>query len=146
MKTSLKISFVGFLMVAVVLAGNGIMYLLATKVMPYHLTAMGSSWENLAPGIQVMVLNFMKAAGAGMLTTSIAILFLLFIPFRRGESWSRWVLLVISLNEIILIMFRVIDVSSRTPANPPLIPYIVIGVVALISFILSIGMNKQVKN
>lgn len=142
---SLKISFVGFLLVALYLGWNGILYVTATKIMSYHQEAMGVPWDNLTPGIQVMSLNFMKAAGAGMLTASIAILFLLFIPFRRGEIWSRWALLIISLNEIILIMLRVIDVSSRAPANPPLIPYVVIGVVVLISFILSIGMKKPIE-
>ena len=143
MKIRIKISFVGYLLVALVESGNGIMYLLASKIMPYHLTAMGSSWENLSPGIQIMSLNFMKAAGTGFLTTGIAMLFLLLIPFRKGEPWANWALLIISLNEILNIMLRTLEVSAKTSSNPPLFIPIITGTVVVISFLLSLGVNKN---
>ncbi len=140
-----KISFIGFILVALGLATNGIIYLLADKIMPYHLVAMGSSWENLPRGIQIMSLNFMQSAGAGFLTTSIALLFLLWFPFRQGELWARWAILIIALNEILLVTFRVIDVGTNTPAKPPFSLLIIIIAITIISFILSFCNCKNKK-
>lgn len=141
----LKIAFGGYSFIAAMLGGNGIAYLMANKVMPYHLIAMGSTWEQLDRGVQVMSLNFMKAAGAGMLTTSIAMIFLLLKPFKAGETWARWALLVISLSEILLITLRIMNVRANTTAEPPLIPNIVMGVVAIVSFILPMVVEKSNK-
>jgi len=140
-----KISFIGFLLVSIGLGACGILYLLANKIMPFHAVAMGSSWEKLTPGIQIMSLNFMKAEGTGFLTTSIAILFLLFKPFRKGEAWSSWAILVIALNEIILILFRIIDVNTKTPARLPIIPFIIMAGIVLISFTLYFITNQKNK-
>lgn len=40
-----KFSFIGYLVVALIMGANGIIYLLANKVMPYHTAAMGYSWD-----------------------------------------------------------------------------------------------------
>ena len=145
MKTRIKMAFAGYLVVALAFAVLGVWYLLSTQIMPYHLAAMGSSWENLSPGMQNMSLNFMKSAAAGFLTTSIAMLFLLFIPFRKGEAWSSWALLTISMNEFLIIISRMIDVTINTSGKPFLTPFIIIGIIAVISFLLSSGMDKKNK-
>ena len=80
------ISFIGFLIIAIMLGVSGIFYILAKQIMPYHLTAMESSWKDLSPGKQIMSLSFMKCAGGGFLTTSIIIIFLLLFPFKNGET------------------------------------------------------------
>lgn len=141
-----KKSFIGFLLVSIGLGACGVSYLLANKIMPFHAAAMGVSWEKLTPGIQIMSLNFMKAEGIGFLTTSIAILFLLFKPFRKGETWSSWAILAISLNEIVLILFRIIDVNSKTPARLPIIPFITMACIVLISFVLSFMTDRKSSN
>jgi hypothetical protein len=145
MKISIKIAFVGYLLVALLFALNGIVYLVANQVMPYHQEAMGGSWNSFSTGVQVMSLNFMKAAGAGMITTSISILFLLFIPFKKGEVWSSWAIFIIAMNEIILIFLRVIDVRSKTPGKPDFIFLIIEGFIIIVCFIISLfGMKKNI--
>lgn len=117
MNIALKISFSGYLLVAIMLTFTGIKYLFASRIMPYHLKAMESNWDNLTFGVKVMSLNFMKVASAGFLTTSIIIFFLLFFPFQSREIWSVWALSLVSLNEVIILLSRLIDISRKTPSK-----------------------------
>ena len=136
------ISFFGFLTVALILAVNGIVYFIAGRIMPYHLIAMETSWEKLSSGIQLMSLSFMKSAGAGFITTSIAMLFILFFPFRKNELWSYWALLLIPLNELCLVSSRIIIIRVNSLATPPIIPFIILIILAILSFIFAIKSMK----
>lgn len=138
-----KIAFGGFASVAFALTGAGTIYLLADRIMPYHLAAMESSWENLPNGIQVMSLNFMKSAGAGMITVGIGMMFLLMIPFRKGKAWSRWALLWMSLAEVLMILSFTRDVITKTAGGPSLTPLIAMAVVSVISFLLSVRVENK---
>jgi hypothetical protein len=137
-----KLSFTGYLLVASIMGANGIIYLFADKVMPYHAIAMGYSWDELAPGIQIMSLNFMKAAGTGFLTTSIALLFLLFFPFRKAETWSYWAIFIVATNQVVLILIRVVEILTKTQGRPPLLPQIIMAIIILICFALSLLSKK----
>lgn len=131
------VSFIGFLIIAVILGGIGIAYVLAKQIMPYHLTAMESSWDDLSPGKQIMSLSFMQCAGGGFLTTSIAIIFLLLFPFKNGEIWSYWALLIISLNELCIVASRVATVRKNTSARPPVLLFIILIAISLFSFFIT---------
>lgn len=112
--------------------------------MQYHVAAMEvSTWDNLPSGVQIMSLNFMKAAGAGFLTAAIAVLFFLFIPFRKGEPWAKWALLAVSLNEMGLVLVRVLNVRLNTPAEPPLVPFIALIGIAVLGFLFSLGATRK---
>ena len=145
MNLTSKIAFGCYLLVALVVAGIGIRYLLASQIMPYHAAAMDSTWENLAPGVQSMSLNFMKSAGIGFLSTAIAVFMLLLFPFRKDELWARWALVTVSLTELILITFRVVDVRMNTAAEPPLVPFIVLIGLAVMGFLLSLRNNDNMQ-
>lgn len=138
-----KFSFIGFLIIAVFLAGNGVLYLFSSEIMPYHQTAMGIEWSKLSIGEQIMSLSFMKSAAAGFLTTSIAMLFLLFIPFRKNERWSVWALFIISFVEVSIILSRIVTIRMNTLANPPIIPFILLLIFSIISFIVSIRVKER---
>ncbi|MCP4022587.1 MAG: hypothetical protein GY729_12160 [Desulfobacteraceae bacterium] len=103
--------------------------------MGYHQIAMGVSWENLSVGMQTMTLNFMRAAGLGFLLTGIAILFLLWVPFRKGEGWAKWALVSIGLTQSLIMTIIVNSVRTHTPATPPLIPIALIGILSVIGFL-----------
>jgi hypothetical protein len=135
-------SLCGFALVALNWLTFGILYTFASRIMPYHLQAMGSDWEGLAPGIRVMSLNFMKSAAAGFLSSATAVGFLLLFPFRRREPWSVWALAAVTFLELFIVLFRTINVKRNTGAKVPLRPQIVFSVIAVISFGLGIiGMN-----
>lgn len=136
------IAFAGYLLAALEFAGLGLWYLLAKRIMPYHLAAMQTGWEEMTPGLRSMSLNFMKSAGAGFLVTALAALILLFIPYRRGEAWANWALAAVLLGEFGLILFRMIDVAATTPGRPVFLPFAVLGILTLASFLLSLPAGR----
>lgn len=133
-----NVSFIGFLLIGIFLAGNGILYISAGKIMSYHQIAMGKEWEQLTEGEKIMSLSFMKSAGAGFLSTSASIIFLLFVPFQAGEKWSLVAILTICIINIGIVLSRIVIIRKKTVAKPPMLPFIVLLVLAGISFIISI--------
>ena len=111
-----KISGFGFLLIALGLCTNGIVFLLAKEIMPYHQAAMGIP---------------------GFLTTGVSILLLLFSPFRKNERWADWAITIIALTEIVLMVARTINVADNTPANPPVIPLAGAAILVIVFFILT---------
>ena len=74
-----KIAFTIYLAICLLGFAFGIAYLACKTVMPYHHQAIGIDWEDLRPGLQVMLKNF---AGAGFITGSLSCLIMLLIPFK----------------------------------------------------------------
>ena len=101
-----KIAFGCYGVVILIVALIGLRFLFASKIMLYHSVTMGTCWENITPGMQIMSLNFMKAAGTGFISTAIAASFLLFIPFKDGNLWSKWAIPMTLLNQLVLILVR----------------------------------------
>ena len=90
MKIATKIAFGGYLIIAIAAVASGLRYLFASQIMPYHLAAMGSTWENLSSGAQVMTLNFMQSAGVHLFRETNPDLLMLFekadlacLPIKR---------------------------------------------------------------
>ena len=115
-----RIAFYLFSAVAIVLFATAIRFLMSDTIMPYHQVAMGDIWVNFEPGVQVMTLNFMRAAGLGFLVASVSAFILLFIPFRKGERWARHALTAVLLTHLIPMVFIVNQVRTSTAAEPPL--------------------------
>jgi len=95
--TTYKASFLCYLLTGLVLVGFGVRYFLAAELTPYHAAALGQSLATMSPNHQVTFVTLYRAVGTGMLSTAVAFGFLLFIPFRRGEVWSRWALTAVGL-------------------------------------------------
>ncbi|PKR89971.1 hypothetical protein CXZ10_07275 [Pleomorphomonas diazotrophica] len=138
MRLLFRLAFVGYALAILQFAGIGIVFLMSDRLMPYHLAAMGTQWEAMAPGMQTMSLDFMKSAGAGFLMVAVAATFLLIIPYRRGEAWANWALAAILLGEFGLILSRMIDVATNTPGRPVFGPFVALGAITLASFLLSL--------
>jgi hypothetical protein len=97
MSTPYKASFACYLLTGIVLAGFGVRYFLAAELTPYHAAALGQSLAAMTPNQQVTFVTLYRAVGAGMLSTAVAFGFMLFIPFRRGDAWSRWAMTAVGL-------------------------------------------------
>jgi len=70
----------------------------AEEIMPYHQRVLGTTWDQLDPNLQALLLTFVHATGASYLVGAVAMWFLLLIPFRRGEAWSLWAIPVIGVG------------------------------------------------
>ena len=75
---------------------QGIRYLGATELMPYHLAVLDTAWEGLGPETQTLMLGLLKGFGAGSFGVGLAILLLALLPLRAGRTWARWAVFVVA--------------------------------------------------
>lgn len=145
MNLNQRISFGLFLVIAMLMIATGMTYLTAPTLMPYHLDAIQSSWNELSVGMQTMSINFMKSVSAGFLSSGLAVLVLLFLPFRKGERWAAYAISALVFTQVGIISLRTYDVAVNTAASPPLLPLILVLVVTTISFALAIFSHQSRK-
>lgn len=142
MDFKLRLDVIGFVLVGVVLFSLGIVYTFSSKIMPYHQEAMGSTWDNLSSGSQVMTINFMRSAAAGFLAYGFFTIVIAVIPLRNGADWAGTVLFIGLILEVLNVTYRTYSVSIKTVANPPLGPLIVVLILGTISYIFSFYYNR----
>lgn len=137
MESRIKVAFVCFLLGFIISGVFGLVYIFSPKFMPYHAVAIGTDWESLAPAYRILFLALMKSAGAGFLATTIAGLFILFIPFRSGSPWARWAILITALAVAIPTAYAALTTKWGTPASPPWFAPLSGIILALVGFFLS---------
>jgi len=130
-----KVSFTCFALVGALELLTAVRFLSASRIMDYHQVAMGAAWDALALGVQVMTLNFMRAAGLGFLLTGIAFVFLLVFPFRHGHAWTRWALACFGVVQSVVMGWIIISVRTHTPAVPPLAPFVATAILSITGFL-----------
>ena len=130
-----KIGSWGFYAIATVFLLVGIRYLLAGKVMPFHLAAMEQKWAAFSSGQQLMLLNFMKAAGLGFFTTGTA-LFLLLRIWKKGNPFAGTALFSITQLFLTGMNILVFMVKTGTAGNPPFIPFLALWTLSPIFYLL----------
>jgi len=133
-----KIAFVCYLLVSLLLMGFGARYYFWNELMPYHLAGLAVPWESLPETVRFMFLEFMHGVGAGFMTISLAMLTILFIPFRRGECWANWTLPILGLTVLGLLANMLCRIIENTPANPPITTIAVAAGVIVLGAILTI--------
>jgi hypothetical protein len=138
MSTLTLISFISYSCVALVSILFGLIYLLRNQFMPYHAEALSLSWSELEENMQVLILALMRAVGGGFLATGLAILVLLIIPFKTGNTWSIYTIPAISLCISIGTLYATLLVKTKTPGKPPIVLSILALALTIIGFIFSI--------
>ena len=119
MSTPYKASFICYLLTGLVLAGFGVRYFLAAELTPYHAAALDQSLAAMSQNQQITFITLYRAVGTGMLSTAVAFGFLLFIPFRRGERWSRWAMTAAGLCFAGLSIYFTLAFKAATGFDPP---------------------------
>ena len=119
MSTRIKMAFACYLLVGLAAMVIGLRYILSSQIMPYHQEVIGVNWGDLSPRMQKMFLALLHGFGMGRFLSGLSVLILLFIPFRRGEVWSRWALPVLCLPGQIAILFGALDLHLSTHASTP---------------------------
>jgi len=106
----------------------GVLYLSREVAMPYHLDALGTTWDALDPRFQILYLGLLKGVGAGYLATGISCLLMVAVPLRRGANWAGWAPTVVTLTAMIPLAGIILYLRANTVAEPPLVfPLVVIG-------------------
>ena len=98
---------------------QGSLYLTTQKFMPYHADALSVTWEELPPHYQGFVLGVIRGMGAGSVAVSLALLIMLFIPFRRDDRWSLWAIPLIGTIFTLITAYAAYTIDTRTPASTP---------------------------
>jgi len=143
MSIKTKISFYCYLLLAILCAGMSSFYILTSRILPYHEEVLGVSWDALQPGFQLLLISFVKGGGALALASTIALLIMLFIPFRRGERWARWAIPAFQLPSLIALNYAPINIAIKTSAHPPLIIFFIGDLLFLAGFIFSLDFGKS---
>jgi hypothetical protein len=135
--TKTRIAFVCYAVATLGLAAAGARYVSAPQIMYYHEQATGAPWADLAPGVQTMLLGFMKGDGVGMLATALAMALLLLIPFRRGERWARWGIAAVGLAWFLPTLYLAWTLAGATGAATPWPPVLFVVVLLALGLLLS---------
>lgn len=87
----------------------------------------------------------LRGAGMAGLMTGLSIGILLFIPFRRGETWSRWAITALGLVSLAPALYYTLRLNLSTGASTPWIPSLFLIVFLVLGFLLSNDIGKPNK-
>jgi hypothetical protein len=102
----------------------GVRYMRREAYLPYHAAVAGKSWNELDPGVQVIILGMLKIIGGGFATLGVTLLWLCFALYE-GARWAPWAILTISAVELgpmlyVAIRLRAFRPDAQTPVRPTL--------------------------
>ena len=143
---AMKISFWLYAFTTIASLLIGLLYASRQQIMPYHLSALETSWEDLEPSYQVLFKALLNGGGFYGIASSLFMLVLLLIPFRKGETWAGYSIGLIGLVGALPLTYIVYTVKTHTAGNPPLsvmVILVLLMIAGLISFI--IGQRNEQK-
>lgn len=145
MSIKTKIAFCCYLIIAISALVMGLVYNTSSEIMPYHKLALGMKWDDLEPNLRLLLLALLRGAGVGGLITGLSIGILLFIPFRRGETWSRWAITALGLVSLTPALYYTLSLKFSTGASTPWIPSLFLIVFLILGFLLSNNLGMPIK-
>ncbi|MFO7932393.1 MAG: hypothetical protein ACQETG_00405 [Thermodesulfobacteriota bacterium] len=138
-----RIAFGIYLVVALAFLVFAIVYLTCQSFMPYHQQAAGMNWDQISPGMQVLIQALMKMTAAGFFVISFSMLILLFIPFRRGQQWAHRAIALLGLIWSGMSLYVTSVVAVKTQASPPWHAAAAGAALIITAFIISPGSGKK---
>ena len=142
MTTRYKSAFACYLLTTIVLAAFGVRYFFATELTPYHAAALGQSISAMPANHQITFVTLYRAVGTGMLSTALAMAFLLFYPFQRAEIWARWALTAVGLCFAGLTAYSTLAFKAATGIASPWPAAVGVTVLIVIAHALASGKAK----
>ena len=130
----LDLALAAVLLVALAGILFGVRYMRREEYLPYHAAVAGKSWNELDPGVQVVVLGMLKIVGAGFVTLGVTLLWLCF-ALHEGARWAPWAILTVSAVALgpmlyVALKLRAFRPESKTPVRPTaaMVLLIIVGV------------------
>ncbi len=143
MNTKMKLAAFCYLSNAVVFLFIGLAFVFGREFFPFHSDVIQTQWSDLDISAQTLYLGMMRTEGAGFLASAVAIAFLFFIPFRRGEEWSYWAMSAVGIVEHLPTLVATFHVSMSTAASPPWPLTLALIVLLIVGLILSVNGSQQ---
>jgi len=116
----------------------GLVYAFRSRIMPYHLEALETDWEDIEPKSRFMLKVLFNGGGFFGLSTGLFMGVLLLIPFKAGEAWAAYAIGVIGLISALPLAAIVYKVKTNTAGNPPL------GAIVIINLLLIAGLGFSI--
>lgn len=109
----------------------GLLYASRPRIMPYHVEALETPWEEIDPNFQFLLKALLNGGGYYGIANGLAMAVLLLIPFREGAAWAGYAIGVIGLMGTLPLGYIVYTVKKHTAGNPPLGVMIVINILLI---------------
>ena len=143
MSIRMKAAFWCYLLALLPIGIFGTIYLLRSEFMPYHAIAVGKTWVEVDPSLQILLLALIRVVGGTWIATALAMGIILFIPFKQGMRWARWAIAAIGLVAESASLFVTLTVTLNTPATPPWKGALIIIVLLIVGLFLSLYPEKN---
>jgi len=140
---NLKLAAICYGLNAIACLVIGLKFVFAQEFFPFHSDVIQTDWQNLDPAQQTLYLGMMRTEGAGFLASFVAFIFLLWIPFRRQETWAYWALTSIGIAEHLPTLLATFHVSQTTPASPPWPLTLALSLLLFLGLVLALGHRRQ---
>lgn len=118
----------------------GLLYAVMPRLMPYHLKALQTTWDELDGNYQILLKGLLNGGGFYGLSNGLLMLTLLLIPFRNGDLWAGYAIGLIGLLGTSPLGYIVYSIKKKTPGNPPFSVMVAVNlffILGLLSFIAS---------
>ncbi len=113
----------------------GLLYATRRKVMPYHIEALETPWDEIDHRFQLMMTMMLNGGGYYGISTGVATAILWWIPFRAHELWAGYAIGIVGLLGAVPLALIVNNVKSKTKGNPPLWIMVVIVVLYVVGLL-----------
>jgi hypothetical protein len=97
----------------------GVVYLLSSGPMGYHLAAVRMPWDQLDPSVRTLVQALIKTTGGGMLAGGVAMICMWQFAFRARRPWSYFTLPAVGLILYLPALWVTWTVHDLTGAPTP---------------------------
>ena len=117
-------------LVALALVGQGVRYLFATQLMPYHQAVIETPWQELAPSYQRLFSGLLYGFGAGCLCVGAILACLVLGPLRQGDARARWAIPMIAGGYTLALLY-VTEFALLPGATPITVSAVLLGMVVV---------------
>ena len=105
----------------------GLLYATRKTIMPYHVDALETPWDDIDPNFQRLLKALLNGGGYYGIANGLFMAVLLMGPFRGGEAWAGYAIGLIGLVGTLPLGYIVYTIKKHTKGNPPLGVMIVVN-------------------
>lgn len=129
------ISYYCFLVSSILSILIGLLYATRKQIMPYHLKALKTDWDDIDPNYQLLLKALLNGGGFYGISCGLFMLVTLLIPYSNHEIWAGYAIGAIGLIGALPLGWIVYTVKTKTEGNPPLWVMVVVNLLLVVGLI-----------
>jgi hypothetical protein len=138
-----KLAFACMLIAALIPAVFAILDVMSVQLAPYQQVAAGMQWAEVPPKLQSLFVTMSHLSGINLIGFSLGLLVLVLVPFRRGEGWADWAILVVEIPVALPAAYVLYNAASKTGAAFPWFGPLINLVLVIVGFLLSTNRRER---